>query len=63
MAQSVKWLTLDFGSGHDLTVHEFETPIGLTAVRAEPASDPPSSLSLPLRPTYVHMHTLSLSQK
>ena len=28
MAQSVKCLTLDFGSGHDVTVHEFEPCIG-----------------------------------
>ena len=45
MAQLVKHLTLDFGSGHDLTVHEFESGIGLCADRAEPAWD---SLSLPL---------------
>ena len=31
MAQSVKGLTLDFGSGHDLTVGEFEPHIGLHA--------------------------------
>ena len=29
VAQSVKRLTLDFGSGHNLTVHEFEPRVGL----------------------------------
>ena len=55
MAQSVKCLTLDFGSGHDLTVCEFKPRLGLWADRAEHAWDslPPSlSLSLP--------HALSL---
>ena len=31
MAQSVKHLTLDFGSGHDLMVHEFKRPTGAEA--------------------------------
>ena len=31
MAQSVERPTLDFGSGRDLTVHEFETRIELCA--------------------------------
>ena len=54
MAQLVKCLTLDFSSGHDLMVHEFEPHIGLCADRAEPAWDP---LSLPLPCSW------SLSQK
>ena len=45
MAQSVKHLTLGFGSGHDLTVRGFESCIRLCAESAEPAWD---SLSLPL---------------
>ena len=51
MAQSVKHLTLDFGSGHDLMVCEFEPRIGLRAERAaEPAWDSPSpSLSVSLK--------------
>ena len=39
----------DFDSGHDLTVHEFEPRVGLSAVGTEPALDPlspPLSLSL-----------------
>ena len=37
-----------FGLGPDLTVHEFEPHIGLTAVSAEPALDPLSAfLSAP----------------
>ena len=43
MAQSVKHPTLDFGSGHDLTVHEFEPHIGAVD-SAGPAWD---SLSAP----------------
>ena len=45
MAQSVRHLTLDFGSGHDLTVHEIEPRVGLCIDRTEPAWNP---LSLPL---------------
>ena len=37
VAQSVKCLTLDFGSGHDLTVCEFEPCIGLCVDSLEPA--------------------------
>ena len=29
VAQSVKYLVLDFSSGHDLMVNEIETPVGL----------------------------------
>ena len=48
VAQSVKPLTLDFGSGHDLLVHEFEPLIELWADSAEPAWDFVSrSLSTP----------------
>ena len=37
MVQSFKRLTLDLGSGHDLTVREFEPYIGLCTDSAEPA--------------------------
>ena len=47
MAQPAKHLTLGFGSGHDLTVCEFESHVGLYADSAEPAWDS-VSLSLPL---------------
>ena len=56
MAQLFKCLTLGFGSGHDLMVHEFKPHIGLYADSVEPAWDP---LSLSLCPS--RMHTLSLS--
>ena len=49
VAQSVKRPTLDFSSGHDLMVREFEPPVGLCPVSVEPAwgsFSPP--LSLPL---------------
>ena len=45
MAQSVKRQTLDFGSGHDLTVRGIEPHSGLCADSIEPAWD---SLSLSL---------------
>ena len=37
LAQSVKRLTLGFGSGHDLMVGEFEPHVRLLADSAEPA--------------------------
>ena len=58
---SVSWVS-NFGSGRDLTVHEFQPHIGLSAVRAEPASDPLSpsrSAPPPLAPSL----SLSLSLK
>ena len=48
MVQSVKHLTLDFGLGHDLMVHELEPHIGLCVDRAEPAWDSLSFSSPPL---------------
>ena len=46
VAQSVEHLTFDFGSGHDLVVHEFEPCVGLRPDSAEPAWDsPPPSLA------------------
>ena len=58
MALLVKCSTLDFGSGHDLTVCEFEPYIRLCAESVEPAWD---SRSLPLPCSHAPM--LSLSQK
>ena len=37
VAQSVEHRTLDFGSGHDLTVHGFKPHVGLYTDSAEPA--------------------------
>ena len=42
MAGSVKRLTLDFGSGHDLTVLEIEPHVRLCPDSTEPARDSPS---------------------
>ena len=39
VAQSVKHPTLNFGSGHDLTVHEIQPYVGLCADSMEPAWD------------------------
>ena len=56
VAQLVKRLTLDFSSGHDLTVREIEPRVGLCADTVEPAWDSRSfPLSLPLP------HSCSLS--
>ena len=60
VAQSVKRLTLDFGSGQDLTVHEIESCIGLCSGSTDPAWD---SLSVPLSlPLPMLMFSLSLSK-
>ena len=48
MAQSVKCLTLDFCSGHDLSVCGIEPYTGLCTDSAEPALDSLSPPSLPL---------------
>ena len=42
MIQSVKHLTIDSGSGHDLMVHEIEPHIRLCTDSVEPAWDSPS---------------------
>ena len=49
MAQSFKGGTLDFGSGHELTVHGLEPRVGLCADSVEPNWDS-LSLSLSLCP-------------
>ena len=56
VAQVVEHLTLDFSSGHHLTVCGFKPHVGLCADSAEPARD---SLSPPL--SAPHQLTLSLS--
>ena len=60
MVQLVKRPTLDFGSGHDLTVDETEPRIRLHVDSAEPAWD---SLSPPHSPllSLCLLHALSLS--
>ena len=64
MAQSVKHLTLDFGSGHDLTVPEIEPCIRLCADSSEPAWDSLSlSLSLCPFPTHVVSVKINLRKK
>ena len=46
VAQSLKHVTLDFCSGHDLTVHGFKTCIGLCADNMEPACNSVSLFAL-----------------
>ena len=56
--QLVKYLTLGFGSGHDLTVRGFEPHIGLCADSVEPAWDsqfPSLSLSLSLKNRQINI--------
>ena len=53
MAQAVKCPTLEFGSGHDLTVDEFDPNIGSALAGWDPLSPSlsapcPLTLSLPL---------------
>ena len=60
MAQSGKCLTVDFGSSHDLTVHEFEPHIRLHSDGAE-SSWKSLSPSLPAPPSFVGMHVSALS--
>ena len=70
MSQLVKHQTVDFGSGHDLMVHEIKPYVGLCPNSMEPAWDSLSLfLSLSLSPTpsltrecaLLHMLFLSLS--
>ena len=63
VAQSAKRLTLDFSSGHDLTVREFKPHIRLCADGMEPAWDSLSLLSLPLLCAFSLSLSLSLSLK
>ena len=60
-AQAVKRLSLDFGSGHHLMVHEFEPHVRLRADSAEPAWDSLSPFSLCFSPNCAL--SLSLSKK
>ena len=57
MALSVKCLTLDFGSGPDLTVCGFKSQVGLFIDSTEPAWDSLSPFSL--CPYSTHAHSLS----
>ena len=59
-AQSIKHLTLDFGSGHDPTVHEIELHTELSADSSEPACD---SLSPSLSLTLPYAYACALSNK
>ena len=58
MAQSARRLTLDFGSGHDLSVREIEPHVRVCADNTEPAWGP---LSPSLCPSPARAHALALS--
>ena len=59
MPQSVEHPTLDFGSGHDLTVHEIKSCLRLRVLMAWGLLRM-RSLSLSLCPSSVHVFSLSL---
>ena len=62
MVQLVKHLTLDFGSGHDLTVHGIKPLVRLCADSMESSWNSLSpSVSAP--PLLSLLHSLSLSLK
>ena len=63
MARSAKRPTLDFGSGHDLMVREFEPQVGIRTDSVEPAWDALSSPSLSDPPLLTHAHTRFLKNK
>ena len=56
MAQPVKHLTLDFGSGHDIRICEIESHVKFWADSKEPAWD-----SLCQSPVHTHGHLLASS--
>ena len=60
VAKSIKLSTVDFYSGHDLTVGEFELHMGLCTDSVKPAWD---SLSPSLSLCPSHVLSLSLSLK
>ena len=63
VVQSVKRLTLDFGSGHDLMVCEIEPHVESHFGNAEPAWDSLSpSLSLYPSPTYALFLSLKITK-
>ena len=61
MAQSVKYLTLDLGSGHDLPVRETESRIRLCVGSGEPVGESLSPL-LSAPSLLVFTQALSLTQ-
>ena len=62
VAQLVKHLALDFGSGHDVTVHGIEPREGLCTDSVEPAWTVSLPVSLPLSHFCVLFPSLSLSR-
>ena len=58
MAQSVRYLTLDFGLGYNLRVRRSSPSMG-SVLGVEPAYDSLLSLLLPL-PHHANMHTHAL---
>ena len=63
VAPSVKHPTLGLGSGHDLTVREFEPRVGLRADGWEPGACFPFCVSLSLSAPPLPVLRLSLSLK
>ena len=61
MAQWVKRLTLDVGSGHDLTLMSLSLTLGLCADGVEPAWDSLSPLPVPLPRSSLQARARALS--
>ena len=62
VAQSVKHLTLDFGSGHGLMVCAIEPSVGLCADSGETAWDSPSPSFSALPHLHVCTHSLEINK-
>ena len=66
MAQSVKPVTLDFSSGYDLTVREFEPHVRFCTNSVEPAWDSllcPLSLTFPAHAVSQNKHVKNQARK
>ena len=67
VAQPVKCPSLDFSSGHELTVCEFEHHVRLCADREEPAWDPfsppPSAPPLLMHSLFLKINKYTLKKK
>ena len=61
MAQSIKHMTLDLGSGHDLKVPEFELSLGLSALSVQSLLGILSPC-LCSSPAHTHVHVCFLSE-
>ena len=59
--EGLGWLSVSFGSGHDLTLHKFEPRVGLCADSSEPGACFTFCVSFSLCPSLTRTLSLSLS--